>query len=276
MSKTVIFGGSGFVGKSLCSHLPDAYRPNTRLDDQNNISHIADIIGDDDTIILLAALTPGRGSQSRILYTNIRMIENLIFAMEGRKIRHFINFSTDSVYPIDDEIINENKVMQPDSLYGLSHMVREAMLKDAIPADKLTIFRPTGIYGVGDTHNSYGTNRFIAEALKDGVITLFGDGEDIRGHVYIDDVVNIILHAYNQKIMGEYNIGSTNSCTFRELAETVQKYISCEIKPTERKNPITKRFFDVKKLVMDFPAPRSPIEGAKDMIQTIMESVDEI
>lgn len=269
---TIIFGASGFVGKKLFPHIENAVTPSIRLDIFSEVSEIRRLIQDGDTIIMLAALTPGRGSQRDILMTNIRMVENLLIAIEGKDIKHFINFSTDSVYPIDGEYINEEKIMKPDSLYGLSHMVREAMLKETIPADKLTILRPTGIYGIGDTHNSYGLNRFIRDAKESGIITVFNNGADIRGHVYIDDVINIILHAYRHKITGDYNIGSLHSCTFMELANIVQEHFKCEIKNIERDSPITRRMFDITKLVDFFPPPRSPLIGARDMIHAIQSS----
>lgn len=274
MSKTIILGGTGFVGKALLPHLPDAHVVNLRLDNYLNVSILSDLIKEGDTIIMLAALTPGRGTQQEILSVNIRMMENVLAAIGEKKIAHFINFSTDSVYPIDDEDIHEEKMMQPDSLYGYSHLIREKMLLSAIDSRKVTIFRPTGIYGIGDTHNSYGLNRFIRDAKETGIITLFGEGEDIRSHVYIDDVVNIVLHAHRHFITGDYNIGSLHSCTFRALAERVHFYIGGAIRNAERKSgtPITKRTFNLEKLISSFPPPRSPLVGARDMIHAIQSA----
>lgn len=269
---TIILGASGFVGKKLMPHITDAIAPTIRLDSAANVGELKDLIHNGDTIIMLAALTPGRGSQRDILLTNIRMIENLLIAMEGKDIRHFINFSTDSVYPINDHYINEETDMKPDSLYGLSHMVREKMLADAIDEEKLTIFRPTGIYGVGDTHGSYGINRFIRDAKESGKITLFNEGKDVRSHVYIDDVINIVLHAYRHKVLGDYNIGALHSCTFAELAAEVKKYIKCEIVDVHRDGPATKRAFDLTKLIDVFPPPRSPLVGVRDMIHAVQSS----
>ena len=52
----------------------------------------------------------------------------------------------------------------------------------------LAILRPTLIYGEKDPHNGYGPNQFRRKANKGEAITLFGEGEERRDHVAIDDV----------------------------------------------------------------------------------------
>ena len=42
----------------------------------------------------------------------------------------------------------------------------------------LTILRPTLIYGFGDTHNSYGPNRFFNQIIEKREINIFGEGLD--------------------------------------------------------------------------------------------------
>ena len=51
----------------------------------------------------------------------------------------------------------------------------------------LCIVRPTLVYGEGDPHNGYGPNRFI-KLIKKKPIELFGRGEELRDHVWINDV----------------------------------------------------------------------------------------
>ena len=72
------------------------------------------------------------------------------------------------------------------------HRTRELMLAREAKAP-LAVLRLTAIYGAGDTHNSYGPNRFLRQALKDGRIPLFGNGEETRDHLHVDDAVDLIL-----------------------------------------------------------------------------------
>ena len=53
--------------------------------------------------------------------------------------------------------------------------------------------RPTLIYGKKDPHNGYGPNKFLRKISSNQNIDLFGKGEERRDHVYIEDVVEVIL-----------------------------------------------------------------------------------
>ena len=56
----------------------------------------------------------------------------------------------------------------------------------------LAFLRPTLIYGANDPHNGYGPNRFRRQAAKGETITLFGEGEEKRDHVPVDDVAALV------------------------------------------------------------------------------------
>ena len=67
------------------------------------------------------------------------------------------------------------------------HATREAILKNKF-SKILCILRPTLIYGIGDSHNGYGPNKFLRLIKKNKNISLFGKGEELRDHVSINDV----------------------------------------------------------------------------------------
>jgi UDP-glucose 4-epimerase len=69
------------------------------------------------------------------------------------------------------------------------------------------------IYGVANT--------FMRNAARGGIITLFGDGEQRRDYLYIDDLVDAFLKAAaSETARGMiYNVGDSRSVSLRELAE---------------------------------------------------------
>ena len=103
------------------------------------------------------------------------------------------------------------------------HLYRENILK--IYFKNITILRPTLIFGSNDPHNGYGPNSFIRNAQKGKNIKLFGKGEEIRDHVYIDDVVKIITIVIKKNFYTDFNIVSSKEVSFYEIAKCIQKNI---------------------------------------------------
>ena len=101
------------------------------------------------------------------------------------------------------------------------HLYRENILK--IYFKNITILRPTLIFGSNDPHNGYGPNSFIRNAQKGKNIKLFGKGEEIRDHVYIDDVVKIITIVIKKNFYTDFNIVSSKEVSFYEIAKCIQK-----------------------------------------------------
>ena len=92
-------------------------------------------------------------------------------------------------------------------------------------------------------------------AHREGRITLFGEGEETRDHIYIDDVVAAIELVLQLRSSGLLNLASGHSVSYAELAKMVAALCSfpVEIKGSPRQNPITHRAFDVTALHRSFP-----------------------
>jgi len=81
--------------------------------------------------------------------------------------------------------------------------------------------RPTLIYGASDPHNGYGPNRFRRQAARGEEILLFGEGEERRDHVLVDDVAALILRIALRRSTGTLNIATGETYSFRAIAEMV-------------------------------------------------------
>ena len=70
-------------------------------------------------------------------------------------------------------MVTEASAVEPADFYALAKYAGERVLANVCGAAKipLVIVRPTGVYGPGDTHNSYGPNRFISQIMNDGKLT---------------------------------------------------------------------------------------------------------
>jgi nucleoside-diphosphate-sugar epimerase len=150
--------------------------------------------------------------------------------------------------------VTERSCQQPSSLHGAMHLAREIMLRTTLKLP-LAILRPTLIYGAKDPHNGYGPNRFRRLAAKGETITLFGEGEEKRDHVHVDDVAALVSAVLQHRSTGTLNIATGRSASFREVAEIIATLSSrsVEIRGTPRQNPITHRHFDITDCLKAFP-----------------------
>jgi nucleoside-diphosphate-sugar epimerase len=172
---------------------------------------------------MTAMLTPEKGRDGPAMMRNLRMAETVCRALADVPCAHFVYLGSDAVYDADKIPLDEESTREPIDLYALSHTAREMMLdcelaKYSIP---FCILRLTSIYGPGDTHNAYGPNRFLRSALKEGRIEIYGQGEERRSHVCIDDAVRLIGLALLHGSQGVLNVAVRPAISFARIAELV-------------------------------------------------------
>ena len=120
-------------------------------------------------------------------------------------------------------LISENNNKTSSNMHAKMHNKREEIFINYCKTNNLglTILRPTLVYGPGDTHNGYGPNQFIRDINNNKDILLFGEGEEKRDHIYIDDVIQVIINAIDNKIFGNFTIASGRVFSFYEIAKII-------------------------------------------------------
>jgi len=268
-ARVVILGGGGFLVPEITRLLSLAAVPTRAIGSKtidlttpDAAKGLAGEILPSDAVVMAAALTPDKGRDIATLMKNLRMAESVCAALLRAKPAHLLYVSSDGVYDARfSSLLDEESTCEPADLYCLMHIARERMLQQtcrdaAIP---LAIVRPCAIYGPGDTHNSYGPNRFVRAALKHGKITLFGGGEEMRHHVYVTDVAEVIRLCLFHASTGVINALADKAVSFAGVAENIVHALGTNlpIETTPRTNPITHRHFDTSALVRAFPSFRA-------------------
>lgn len=265
-SRVVVLGARGFVAGDLVRHLTRTGTPVLALSSGDldlttpaSVDAMRGLLREDDALVFVSALTPDRGRDIATMMRNLQMAQHVCAALAARPCGPVVYVSSDAVYHDDANPVRESSCAQPSSFHGMMHAARERMLIETLKAAKtpLAILRPSLLYGHGDTHNGYGPNRFVRTAVADRKIALFGEGEEKRDHVYIEDVSALVGLVLAHRSAGVLNVATGRSHSFREVAEHVSSICGdVAIVPSPRANPITHRHFDISTLVAAFPAFR--------------------
>jgi len=259
--RVVLLGARGFIGAALkrqleAQDMPTLALTSAALDlaDDGAAEALAKLLRPTDTVVMLAALTPDKGRDVPALMKNLAMMQGVCNALGKSGCAHLVYFSSDAVYDTATSLVTENTPTSPQDLYGAMHCTREIMAR-SLNRVPLLILRPTLVYGLEDTHNAYGPNRFRRAARQYCKITLFGGGEETRDHIHIDDVAALTLRCLMHRSTGTLNIATGKSHSFFEVADHVAKQLGAkiEIVSTPRVNAITHRHYDATNLIKAFP-----------------------
>ncbi len=263
--RVVIVGSRGFIGAALLARCEAETIPALAVSSQDidltiagAEDKLAALLRPSDAVVMLSCRTPDKGRDLATTMGNLAMGYAFTTAVAKAGVRHVVYFSSDGVYADDTERVTDDTKAEPGSPYGAMHLAREVMLKTTVGAS-LAVIRPTLVYGLHDTHTSYGPNRFRRMADKDGKITLFGYGEERRDHILIDDLVELTLRVLRRRSVGMLLGVTGRSFSFGEVAEIVARQYqpAAEIVNLPRSNPtIFHRHFDITGTLTAFPDMR--------------------
>jgi len=262
--RVVVLGASGFIGQSFLKKLKslgiDAVGTASAaidLTDPSSVAKLGEVVNAEDTVVFISALTPDRGRDAGTVIKNLKMADHFAQFMEKKPFSYLLYVGSDAVYSDAEDLLRETSACAPSSYHGYMHLGRELILQQAAAKLKmpLGILRPVSVYGAGDTHNSYGPNRFFKTAFSEKVITLFGEGEEQRDHVFIDDVAELMALAIQHQSVGVLNVATGKSIAFGDIARQISQLLGgatkLDCKP--RQSPVTHKHFDTTACIRAFP-----------------------
>jgi nucleoside-diphosphate-sugar epimerase len=236
--KILITGHAGFVGRHFVKKLHDEHEL-TLIDKRINITaqeYFAHSGEGYDLVIHLAAMVGGR---AKIDGDPLAVAENL--AIDSDLFRWVIRtnqprviyYSSSAAYsvgcqtprhhhPLREDHIDLDYPEKPDQTYGWGKLTGEVLAEHAARAGtRVHIFRPFSGYGE-DQDLDYPWPSFIDRAKRrEDPFVIWGDGEQTRDFIHIDDVVDATLAAVEQDVQGPVNLGWGRATSFNELADLV-------------------------------------------------------
>jgi UDP-glucose 4-epimerase len=254
--KVLITGGLGFIGSNLAIRLVKLGANVTLLDSIHptcganyfNIEPIKNdvevVVGDSCHLELLRKLVRGQGyifnlaghvshiDSMKEPFEDLQM--NAVGPLtvleacrhENRDARVIYSGTRQSYGRPDSVPLVETQLLKPVDVNGVNKMAGEWF--------HIVYHRAHGIRAVSlRLINTYGPRQlmkharqgfvgwFIRQALDGEEIQLFGDGQQVRGFNYVDDVVDaLVIAGSNEKVKGDYfNLGAERAVSLEELVK---------------------------------------------------------
>ncbi len=247
-----IIGSNGFIGSHLTSHISqnkenkiflfgrnknsilNCNLPYYQLDslDQEQFNSIFSNI---DIVYYLASGTiPSSSWENPIIEVEKNLLPFLNFTEKIAKLpvkKIVFVSSAGTIYGPSLQKVKENSDKNPFSPYGIikltiEHFLNYIKLKNGINFD---IYRVSNVYGEGQkTSNGLGIiNTFIENILTKHQVQIYGDGNNIRNYIYINDVVKFLSNSIyldvNQSNI--FNVASNDTISVNNLVEILKKNI---------------------------------------------------
>ena len=236
--KILVTGGSGFIGQHLINKLlsldakVENYDKNDGLDIQNAKQLGKFIKRRYEVIFHLAGFSGSAKSNENIeksfrinAFATLNIYELLVKYSPKTKLilsSSRLEYGNPQYLPVD-----EKHSTNPTSAYGLSKLTASLMSLVYFQKDNLdvTIFRTSNVYGPhkkNSKHEYNIVNYFIDLAKKNLSLPIYGDGEQHRDYIYVDDFVSALLLATAKRSKGEiYNLGYGKGIKFKDMAKLI-------------------------------------------------------
>ena len=180
-----------------------------------------------------------------IARNNILINSHMLEASRVNGVKRFLFSSSACIYPQykqdspDVTPLKEEDAYpaDPEPGYGLEKLFTEELCKyywnDYQFETRIVrfhnVYGPLGTYEGGKEKAPAAICRKIALASKSGEIEVWGDGNQTRSFIYIDDCVEGLVRIMNSEIREPLNLGTDRLVTITELVEIVAKIASKNI-----------------------------------------------
>ena len=162
---------------------------------------------DIETVIHVGAFTPINGSEANNWTGSNSNITNTDHLLKAKmpNLKKIIFISTIDVYG-EDEIISELTTLSPVSLYGLSKLYCEKMIKlwAVEKGMNFKLLRIGHVYGQEEDDKISKINSCHHEKGDKGEsVQIWGSGNEIRSFIYIEDVIRAIQRSLHLEEINE-------------------------------------------------------------------------
>ncbi|PRS28327.1 dTDP-glucose 4,6-dehydratase [Bacillus pumilus] len=165
-------------------------------------------------------------SAEPFIQTNVLGTYRMLEAVLKGKAKKLIHISTDEVYgdlELNDPAFTEQTPLSPNNPYSASKASSDLLVKSYIHTHQLPamITRCSNNYGPHQ-HEEKLIPTIIRKAINGEKIPIYGDGQQIRDWLYVEDHARAVKQVLENGTAGQvYNIGGGNEKTNLDLTKTI-------------------------------------------------------
>jgi dTDP-glucose 4,6-dehydratase len=257
-TKVIVTGGAGFIGSNFLHYMIDKYsdydfivvdkltyagniknltsianRPNFRFEwiDINDKNKMNELVDENTIIVNFAAESHVDNSISGPMiftHTNVTGTHALLEVARHKKVKLFIQISTDEVYgslSFEAQSSKESDLLKPSSPYSASKAGAEMLCFAYMHTFKMPII-------ITRSSNNFGPYQypekviplFVTNLIESKKVPLYGTGKNVRDWIYVEDNCEAIDFVMHKGKIGEvYNIGGENEIQNVQLTENILK-----------------------------------------------------
>ena len=250
----LLLGGGGFIGSALAARLQQEKAP-VYVVGRHDAEQLKQLLPQFGTVVHLASsTTPGSSATDPALeLDNLALTLRLLDLLQAQPETHLIFFSSGgTLYGNPERLpVTEDSPIAPLSHHGAGKAAQEVFCQSLrAQGHAVTILRPSNAYGPGQTlRHGFGLIRTMLEHVRLGTPQeIWGDGENVRDFIYIDDVVEPTLRLIRlPQDSGTYNLGSGVGYTVNQVRGLVEAVCGRQLTTSCRPS----RGIDVRGIVLD-------------------------
>ncbi|MDQ3119093.1 MAG: ADP-glyceromanno-heptose 6-epimerase [Verrucomicrobiota bacterium] len=262
----LVTGGAGFIGSNLALSLQEKY-PDARLtviddfrsgDFKNLAGYTGDFVAEDlvrldwerqfrgekfDGIFHLASITDTTlHDQFAQTHDNVEGFRRLLQFAGPTKTR-IVYASSAATYGNASAASSEGSGAAPSNVYAFSKVIMDNIARRVAGGSsewKLVGLRFFNVYGPREAHKGGPASMVyhLSKQMRAGQRPrIFKHGEQQRDFVYVQDIVQGCLRAFEAEESGIYNLGFGQPRSFNEMVQILNRSLGTSLEPEYIENP---------------------------------------